>query len=571
MAFKFIKGFVAVCVFSLQLSAVFGQAPNTTPAKLRNLSISTQKQIAIQEIESVLSESGKIDDVWSKSLVKAKAAELLWNLQPEKAKSIFLDIWHLAEAQEDEIVKDEIQAVVFKYLAPKSPAMADSLLKESLRKLQKESSRLSQAAGTDPTQKKLARLARYLVESDSSLAAERLRQSLALGVTPAGIAILNKIREKNPSLANYVVTQTLETMKRQPTVISLKGLFLLTDYVFPMSSGYASSEEIENSDETLRFRYFFTAYEILKKSALESPATLSKDQKYTNVEVTFWSVYQPYVAEILAVLSPKFAPQLTLELIALAKEKSAGLTPDQANTARFIASRFRPNNPKEDDKDKEKDAATAVTIAVSKGDFETARKLLDEVKDENLKKVLAGVINKVEIKTLLTASQVEEALIRIRRLESADERIYFFAEAAEAAAKKKDLVNVNIALTEVRQVPLQTENWGFYARSLLLVTPIGFRQSKQEGVDFLRASVSTTNKMVTSFEREKRDVNNPRYLVETIELHKAFSAAGGIDYNMALAAANEIEDRGTRLISKLFVCDKVLKTKQALQSSKSGD
>lgn len=255
----------------------------------------------------------------------------------------------------------------------------------------------------------------------------------------------------------------------------------------------------------------------------------------------------------------------------LAKEKSAGLSPDQANTAKFIASRFRPNNIKEDDKAKEKDAETAITIAVSKGDFETARKLLDEVKDENLKKILAGVINKVEIKTFLTASQVEEALIRIRRLDSADERIYFFAEAADVAAKKKDFVNANIALTEVRQVPLQTENWGFYVRSLLLVTPIGFRQSKQEGVDFLRASVSTTNKMVTSFEREKREVNNPRYLVETIELHKAFSVAGGFDYNMALAAANEIEDRSTRLISKLFVCDKVLKTKQAPQSSKSGN
>lgn len=285
--------FAAICVLALQVSPIFGQSPNTSLPKQKNPLISIQKQIAIQEIEGVLSESGKIDDVWSKSLVKAKAAELLWNLQPEKAKSIFLDIWQLAEAQEDEIVKDEVQAVVFKYPAPKSPAMADSLLKESLRKLQKESSRLAQAAGTDPTQKKLARLARYLVESDSSLAAERLRQSLALGVTPAGIAILSKIREKNPSLANYVVTQTLETLKRQPTVISLKGLFLLTDYVFPMTSGYASSEEVENSDETLRFRYFFTAYEILKKSAVESPASLSKDQKYTNVEITFWSVYQP--------------------------------------------------------------------------------------------------------------------------------------------------------------------------------------------------------------------------------------------------------------------------------------
>src|SRR5687767_11045136 len=227
------------------------------------------RAIAEQEIESVITEANKLNNQkYATVNITARAAMLISYSDPVRAEKMLIDLWRLASEQTDNGPnKQKAQVLILKYLHSRNPKLARRLMSE--RPPQDKSSSLSRVPGFDDEAKFDGQLARALLDTDPSAAAAVLEQSLSTGVTMPNIGALNALREKNFLLADYVAAKAIDAMTNQPTLASLPGLNLLGAYVFPGAEAPVPSIDAESSRQSLQFRYFSAAYDVLRASLNE--------------------------------------------------------------------------------------------------------------------------------------------------------------------------------------------------------------------------------------------------------------------------------------------------------------
>lgn len=214
-----------------------------------------------------------------------------------------------------------------------------------------------------------------MVQQDSTQAAAVLERVLSVNVTPAALLTLTRLRERNPVLADYVVSRTLEKLKARPTAMSLPSLYLLVDYVFPASYVDATAATVNAPSEMLQVQYFSTSYDVLKKSLTEAEELLLKEQRYTRNDLLFRSIYQSQLAGVVATLAPQFAPELITELRTITTEKAVKLPPNAAALSRFTLARLSNNQESSGDR------FTDISVAVAKGNIHEAEQLLSGIED----------------------------------------------------------------------------------------------------------------------------------------------------------------------------------------------
>ena len=548
---------ISVLIISLLAPAATYAQSSTDQEQLRY-------QRAIQEIEGVIVDTRKLDDPFALVTVKSKAASLMWRYDRNRAQTLFVDLWKYVDQQRsDSFNQDEARTVLLKYLFPLNSGLAAKLMKELSNRQGDEASLRAQATGNDPDVRRLANVSAGLVEQDATIAARLLEQSLSVGITPTALSVLSRMREKNPILANYVVSQTLAHIGSRPSIIALTGLHLLTAYVFPPEPYSADSNEARSSDDALRFQYFSTAYEVLRTSLQESESLLTKEKRYTENDLRFRAIYQAQMALILAALAPRYAPQLTEELSVLARRLSGVVPATIANLSRFVVARLR------GDQTNTENPETNIAIAIANGDFDEARRLIDKLEDEAGRKSFLQTLAKAEFKVRLNEADLSEALNVARRIENANLRVLLLVQLARAAYRKDDLTLSRLIISEARAALTSDEKDGLRARVLLSFASETVGISDSDAIDLLHNAVSVINSLskpdsgTQGLDRQPTnmaafEINDPRSLVDSPDLQRAFSSLARADFEGTLIAAGRINPLPVQLIARLATSEAAL-------------
>lgn len=529
------------------------------PAQESVDSTALTRQRALQELEGIIAESDTLADNLAVVKIRAKAANLLWLQDVDRGRTMFRELWRWIEAQKDkDLNKDAARTELLKNLFPRDPKMAKELLeKVSQGDRSEEAPFQAQIAGTDPNLRRLAKLSSGLSDQDTAMAAALLERSLSVSVSPPALSSLMRLREKDPSVADYVVARTLENLRMRPTVVALPGVYMLIDYVFPSKQSFGKPIT-KPPDPSLRMQYFLAAYDILQKSLGESEQLLLKEQRYTEKDLRFRSIYQGQVAGILSALAPRYAPELTAELTKLATNLAAGFPPEIIQLHRMTLARITGNLTDSDSPE------TAISIAVARGEVEKARDLLEKLEDESARKALSQAVANVEFRTHLAKSNLAEALMAARNAEDPNIRASLYAQVAKAAYRKGEVEFSRLILAEARVALSKSESNGMRARALLELAAEASIISALDSIEILRSAVLDINLLskATSGGGSKGDLlakmNNPQTLIDEPELQQAFSSVGAIDFDSALLTASQIEDKSIRLIAKLATCKKWL-------------
>src|SRR5215203_767340 len=192
------------------------------PASLiaqRNDNLQKQKEDLRQELDSIISESQKLTPAIASVLVRSKAASLLAQRDPARADEVFLEVWNFALQQtESDFDREQGLNAILKNLFPKNAKLAKRLLSA---RLQDETKKDGKDGPGDNDPSKLVRLSSDLVDTEASMAATYLEAALSQGVTPAGLNALQRLRQKDPRLADYVVTKTLDSVATARTLSSI--------------------------------------------------------------------------------------------------------------------------------------------------------------------------------------------------------------------------------------------------------------------------------------------------------------------------------------------------------------
>lgn len=509
---------------------------------------SSNSDRAVDEIESVLSELPKVDTAFAKVVIKAKSASLLSFRDPVRAEALFIETWKFAKEQSDSgFDKDRALNTILKYVYPRNAKLAKQLLSEELGVETKgENGPL-----TSDNNRKLARLSAELIDSDPVTASTMLERHLAQGITPAGIGALQRLREKDPLLSDYVVSRTLEHFYAAPTSLSLGGLYLLNSYVFPESHIFAVSPSLQLALEALQFRYFSISYDVLKRSLAEDEAN---KQTSASSPPSPRSINQAQMAILLAALSSRYQPSLVREASALASKLSASLPPKLMQLAQFTSARLS-NQPS-----RTENPEVAFALALAKGDFQEADLLISRLKTEDQRNAFSQMLVKTQAKSALKGDRVEDALSFIRRVENADARLVLYIEACAAAYKKRDKTVSRAIVAETRSLIPQTGKNGLHIRALLsLSSQLVLMESRDEAAELLDLAIVGLNALKsdsvvsakTALDAAWNELNDPQSLLSAPELERAFMSLGALDLDRALGEAIKIKDRSIRLVSRL--------------------
>lgn len=540
---------LVLTVFLIVPTALYGQG-STDQEQLRY-------QRALQEIEGVIVDTAKLDDPLNMVSVKSRAASLMWRYDRKRAQVMFLDLWKYIDQQRSESFdQDEARTVLLRNLYPINSSLAAKLLTELSERQHEEASLGAQATGKDPSLRRLANISTGLVDQDPAMAARLLEQSLSMGVTPTALSVLSRMREKNSTLANYVVSQTLDHLRSRPTIVALTGLHLLTAYIFPSEPYSADSSEAGGSDERLRFQYFSTAYEILKASLEETDSVLIKEKHYSELDLRFRAIYQGQIALVLAALAPRYGPQFVEELNLIARRLSGSTPANIADISKFIVARLKGDQTNSEDPD------TAISVAIANGDFDVARRLIDKVDDEDKRKAFSQMLAKVEFKALVAEANLSEALNVARRIENVNLRVMLYLQLARAAYRKDDINLSRLVLSEARSALANTEKDGMRARLLLSFASEVSSISESDAIDILHNAVVAINslpKPTSSAESGDQsptelalaELNDPRSFTDSPDLQRAFSSVARVDFDGTLLAAGRINPVSVQLMAKL--------------------
>ncbi|MBV9923598.1 MAG: hypothetical protein JOZ96_01050 [Acidobacteria bacterium] len=520
----------------LMTPAAFGQE-SLAPGAL-------QRQRAARELEGVINDTARLTDKSSYVKLRARAANLLWPQDRERAGLMFSELWAWIDRQDEKgFSKEDARAVVLTNLFPRDAGSARRLLEASQ----------AEAKEGGLGSKRLNRLASELLESQPAAAAELLTESLTAKPSPEGLPVLSKLRDKDATLADGVAERLLGALALQPPDAALSTLYAMNYYVFPASAAVGGTVPAP-ANESLRRRYFTSSYAALTQSLQERRAPQNGAAAAARPTPSF---FQVQMAELVGALSNRYAPDRAVEVQGLTAQVSAGASPEYEQVAQAMLRRVAggaaggPN----DFRGLPSGPGAEVVSALAVNDFNGAKQLLDEPENALVRRDLVRMIDAAEFKHHLSRGELAEAFNKAQNTESPDTTVSMFTQVAAAAVKRGNDPSAAQILAASRAAIRKAGCTPLKAKSMLSLASASAPVSAAEAVEWLRdgaACVNAPGGAATKPEGAGAAASSPS---GGPELGQAFSAVGKIDLDVALLVANTLEDPAAQLTAKLSACE----------------
>jgi hypothetical protein len=259
-----------------------------------------QRAIAVSLVTSLADEARSFKDQTRRARVQARAADILWDTDPERARDLFRRAWEAAETVDTEAAKkraDEMKRLetggepvvvrggpslrneVLRLVAKRDRKLGEEFLKvldEAAEKARAEAAadqRRNQGFRTGMSQR--LQLARRLLEDGEVERAIEFATPALDSVNVDSIFFLSALREKNAQLADAAFTTLMARAARDPNsdanTVSGLSSYLFTPFIyvsFERNGGANQNQQRQPApppavDDALRANFFKIAYQIL--------------------------------------------------------------------------------------------------------------------------------------------------------------------------------------------------------------------------------------------------------------------------------------------------------------------
>ncbi|HEX8163116.1 MAG TPA: hypothetical protein VF538_14700 [Pyrinomonadaceae bacterium] len=370
------KATTLVALFALATPAALAQAPaaakptakpraKAAPAAYDPLAES-RRTTAVTLVSSLADEARSFHDEMLRARVQARAADALWETEPERARSLFRRAWDAAELADKEIARRveedkrrqlaaggsvmlsrpaNLRSEVLRLAAKRDRALGEEFLaKLDEQRKQDERDAAAKLAGQPDapapnTPAGLAfdtnhrlELARTLLQNGDAERATQFAAPALQQPTRDALFFLSDLREKSPDAADKLFAALLSRVAVDPAS-DANTISTLSSYVFTphlvinvdRGGGFNSSSNgqpspPENFPAALRTMFMQTAAQVL----LRPPAPPDQDRTSGGRAATYF---------VIARLLPLFEQHLPASVAALRAQLSA-LTPDAPEEAR---------------------------------------------------------------------------------------------------------------------------------------------------------------------------------------------------------------------------------------------
>src|ERR1700741_510400 len=308
-----------------------------------------QRAVAISLVTSLADEARSFKDQTRRARIQARAGDVLWDTDPERARELFRRAWEAAEIVDAEAAKKraeemkrmeseggpvvqrggpDLRSEVLRLVAKRDRKLGEEFLKaldEAAEKARSEAAtdqRYNSGGRLGASQR--LQLARRLVEDGEFQRALEFATPALNSVSPDSIFFLSALREKNAQLADAAFTNLLALAARDPNsdanTVSGLSSYLFTPFLYVTFEKEGGSNQSRQRgptpapevDATLRNNFLKVAFNILIQpvpAPEQDRNTSGRTGKYLMIK-RLLPLFEQYAADL--------APNLRTQMTALA-------------------------------------------------------------------------------------------------------------------------------------------------------------------------------------------------------------------------------------------------------------
>jgi len=476
-----------------------------------------QRTVAISLVSALADEARSFKDQTRRARVQARAADVLWDSDPERARELFRRAWEAAETVDAEAAKKRaeemrrqqtqgepmvirggpsLRSEVLRLVAKRDRKLGEEFLKALDEAAEKERSE----AATDqrlnnsnmrPGSSQRLQLARRLVEDGEIQRALEFAGPALDSVNVDSIFFLSALREKNAQLADSAYNTLLARVVRDPNsdanTVSGLSSYLFTPFLYVtfqsdggsnQNRGRGPTPPLADVDANLRNSFFKVGYQILMQP-LPAP-----DQDHTTSGQSGKYLIIKRLLPLFEQYTPDLAPGLRTQMTALASYVPPGL---QQGENRAVNTGIMPESSEGDPyqrmqerldhatKSEDRDAIYAdYAVSLTEDADPRARDLVDKIEDTELRKSVKAYTD-FEITQLAVRNKDVTEIMRLVKAGdlTSIQKVWALTSAAKlvvASERSRATEMLEQALAEGRRI---SESDPDRARALTAVT-VGF-------------------------------------------------------------------------------------------------
>ena len=583
--------------------------------------VEARRTMAATLLTSLAEEARSFRDLTLRARVQARAADALWDSDPENARALFRRAWESAESADEENARrsEEERSAAVAARGSTSSRQQPSLRREVLRLAARHHRELGEefllkldearkqetakaplqpaTAGTprinpdDPPQAMAQRLglAKQLLDDGDIERALQFADPALYPVNTPGMNVLDTLREKDPAAADQRYLSLLGRAITDPVsdanTISLLSSYLFTPFMYITARpdgnahtrrwGSSNNAPRANVSPALQNAFFRTAAAVLLGPVAE-PDLSSSGKVGTFVIIArmlplfekFGSDQAPALRARLAMLVndvPERMRQMDNSLY------TRGIVPEDPNQDKVQEALDRLDRAKTPD---ERDRVYfQAAMAASGKDYEKARSLADKIEEPDLRKQLYVFLAFDAVREAIQQKKPDEAL-RLTRLQELTnvQRAWGLTEVGRLLAKtepERATEVLELASAEARRI-----DQGSSDRVRVLVAIVTqFQQVEKARAWEMMSEVIKSANAVSEFSGEDGEISmrvafknggamSTNSSVESFDLTGLFTALAEDDFNRAADLPKGFTAESPRSVAMLAVARTVLSKKQ---------
>ena len=494
---------VLLFVVSLAATPTASFQKKTKPAKEKAEEVDAeaeqQRTVAISLVTTLADEARSFKDLTRRARVQARAADVLWDTDPERARELFRRAWEAAENVDDEAARQrseeikrmeagggpvvlrggaDLRSEVLRLVAKRDYKLSGEFLKaldEDNAKSNEEAAAAARRRGGPMDQlgasKRLQLARRLLDDGDVERAMTFARESLDK-VNLDTIFFLSALHEKDAALADKLFEILLGHVSRDPladaNTVSGLSSYVLTPFLYivfePSGGGNQNRsrgpQPPPDIHPAVRSQFLKVAFQILMQPS--PPA----DQDRTTSGVRGKYMVIKRLLPIFEQHAPDLAPSLRTQMTALAsyvpqnlqqgenRALTVGIAPEDAESDPYQRMQERLDKATRSE-DRDAIYADYAVSLTGKGDAR-ARDLVDKIENSDLRKSVKAYTDFQLVQLSVRKKDAAEAarLAKDGELTSI-QRVWAYTSAAKLVAtseRSRALDLLNEALAESRRI-----------------------------------------------------------------------------------------------------------------------
>jgi hypothetical protein len=562
---------------------------------------------------SLAADAGNYNDQKLRARTQARIADALWEVDPERSRSLFRRAWDAAEIVDregrqrvDEEMKQQqakggsvavtgppnIRGEVLRLAAKRDRALGEELLSKLKVDQQQQATEASDKSrsnqfDTPEAISQRLNLARQLLDTDVERSLQFADPALVT-ITRDGLDYLTYLREKEAAAADgrylAMLGRAAGSMQSDANTVSLLSSYLFTPHVFVNYSGNGSTTSQTSRGSSppdvspdLRLAFFRVAAEILQRPL----APPGQDQTTSGIEGKYM---------VLKRLMPLFEQQAPREIAESVRAQMEALNPLVPQSARdrddeTLREGIRPQQKSEDREQallnrvehaktsEERDGLylQLARLRVENGDLR-AREYIDKIEDSDLRKNARAYIDVTLTMRAVDKKDADAILELVRTGELTHlQKAWALSQAAKLFIKndrEKSLGVIDDALAEARRIDVADPD---RPRAMLAVANALFLSDRDKTWDAVYDAVKAANSAegftgedgVLRISLITKSMSSVRSsTVADFDVSGVFRDLARADYNRTVDLARGFEREAPRASAVIAIARAVLEEKQ---------